>query len=84
MRQNLTEIRGPITIVTGKSRRVTFVEVPNDISAMIDIAKVADLVAFCFSQNFMFCMLLLIPSSMLDSYKNCVCGILFLSCFVFV
>uniref|UniRef100_A0A1I8AT64 Bms1-type G domain-containing protein n=1 Tax=Steinernema glaseri TaxID=37863 RepID=A0A1I8AT64_9BILA len=42
--QNLTQINGPITIVTGKSRRVTFVEVKNDINDMIDIAKVADLV----------------------------------------
>ncbi|VDN05911.1 unnamed protein product, partial [Thelazia callipaeda] len=44
VRQTLTEIRGPITIVTGKTRRVTFVEVNNDLNSMIDIAKVADLV----------------------------------------
>lgn len=35
---------GPITIVTGKARRVTFVEVRNDINHMIDVAKVVDLV----------------------------------------
>uniref|UniRef100_A0A0R3RRL0 Bms1-type G domain-containing protein n=1 Tax=Elaeophora elaphi TaxID=1147741 RepID=A0A0R3RRL0_9BILA len=44
VRHNLTEIRGPITIVTGKTRRVTFVEVNNDLNSMIDIAKVVDLV----------------------------------------
>lgn len=36
---------GPITIVTGKARRVTFVEVRNDINHMIDVAKVVDLVS---------------------------------------
>ncbi|CAG9538438.1 unnamed protein product [Cercopithifilaria johnstoni] len=44
VRHNLTEIRGPITIVTGKTRRVTFVEVSNDLNSMIDIAKIVDLV----------------------------------------
>uniref|UniRef100_A0A0N4U0I0 Bms1-type G domain-containing protein n=1 Tax=Dracunculus medinensis TaxID=318479 RepID=A0A0N4U0I0_DRAME len=44
VRITLTEIRGPITIVTGKTRRVTFTEVCSDISSMIDIAKIADLV----------------------------------------
>ncbi|VDK70447.1 unnamed protein product [Onchocerca ochengi] len=44
VRHTLTEIRGPVTIVTGKTRRVTFVEVSNDLNSMIDIAKVADLV----------------------------------------
>lgn len=40
----IISISGPITIVTGKRRRVTFLEVPNDINAMIDAAKIADLV----------------------------------------
>ncbi|OZC09783.1 hypothetical protein X798_03186 [Onchocerca flexuosa] len=44
VRHTLTEIHGPITVVTGKTRRVTFVEVNNDLNSMIDIAKVADLV----------------------------------------
>ncbi|CAI4225165.1 unnamed protein product [Auanema sp. JU1783] len=38
------ELKGPVTIVTGKERRVQFIEVANDINQMIDIAKVADLV----------------------------------------
>ena len=46
-RQNVGEIRGPITVVSGKKRRVTLVECPNDMSAMIDVAKVADLVRNC-------------------------------------
>lgn len=42
-KQNLPEVRGPITIVSGKQRRLQFVECPNDINSMIDVAKVADL-----------------------------------------
>lgn len=42
-KQNLPEVRGPITVVSGKSRRVQFVECPNDINGMIDAAKIADL-----------------------------------------
>ncbi|KAK8940508.1 hypothetical protein KSP39_PZI009720 [Platanthera zijinensis] len=42
-RQNLLEVRGPITVVSGKQRRVQFVECPNDINGMIDAAKFADL-----------------------------------------
>ncbi|GMT10281.1 hypothetical protein PFISCL1PPCAC_1578, partial [Pristionchus fissidentatus] len=44
VRTNLGDIKGPITIVTGKARRVTFIEVKNDINHMIDVAKVVDLV----------------------------------------
>jgi ribosome biogenesis protein BMS1 len=43
-KQNLKETHGPITVVTGKSRRVTLVECPTDLNAMCDLAKIADLV----------------------------------------
>ncbi|CAI8616694.1 unnamed protein product [Vicia faba] len=42
-KHNLPEVRGPITIVSGKQRRLQFVECPNDINGMIDAAKFADL-----------------------------------------
>ncbi|KAM7279637.1 hypothetical protein ACFE04_006771 [Oxalis oulophora] len=42
-KQNLPEVRGPVTIVSGKQRRLTFVECPNDLNAMIDAVKYADL-----------------------------------------
>ncbi|KAJ4764305.1 P-loop containing nucleoside triphosphate hydrolases superfamily protein [Rhynchospora pubera] len=42
-KHNLPEVRGPITLVSGKHRRVQFVECPNDINGMIDAAKIADL-----------------------------------------
>ncbi|CAG0879328.1 unnamed protein product [Darwinula stevensoni] len=43
-RQRMNQINGPVTVVIGKKRRVTFLECNNDINCMIDIAKVADLV----------------------------------------
>ncbi|PIN24705.1 GTP-binding protein AARP2 involved in 40S ribosome biogenesis [Handroanthus impetiginosus] len=42
-KHNLPEVRGPVTIVSGKQRRLQFVECPNDINGMIDCAKFADL-----------------------------------------
>jgi ribosome biogenesis protein BMS1 len=32
---NLTTVTGPITVVTGKKKRLTFVECPNDTAAMV-------------------------------------------------
>ncbi|URE32774.1 Ribosome biogenesis protein BMS1, partial [Musa troglodytarum] len=42
-KHNLSEVHGPITVVSGKQRRVQFLECPNDINGMIDAAKIADL-----------------------------------------
>ncbi|CAH1999817.1 unnamed protein product [Acanthoscelides obtectus] len=50
----LTDMKGPVTIVTGKKRRVTFIECNNDINSMIDIAKVADLVLLLCDASFGF------------------------------
>ncbi|KAL6450739.1 BMS1 Ribosome biogenesis protein BMS1 [Candida maltosa Xu316] len=49
---SLTEINGPITVVSGKRRRLTFIEVNNDLNSMIDIAKVADLVLLLIDGNY--------------------------------
>ncbi|KAG2495424.1 hypothetical protein HYH03_006371 [Edaphochlamys debaryana] len=43
-RQNLSDVRGPITCVAGKKRRITLVECPSDLCGMMDAAKYADLV----------------------------------------
>jgi len=51
---NLTTVTGPITVVTGKNKRVTFLECPNDTSAMLDCAKIADLVLLCVDAKFGF------------------------------
>ena len=43
-RHVLSEIRGPVTIISGKARRLTFVECMNDINSMMDLGKSADLI----------------------------------------
>ncbi|XP_065182848.1 ribosome biogenesis protein BMS1 homolog [Sycon ciliatum] len=53
-RQNLVDAMGPITVVSGRKRRLTFVECNNDIMSMIDIAKVADLVLLLIDASFGF------------------------------
>jgi ribosome biogenesis protein BMS1 len=42
-RHKINSPTGTITLRSGKSRRLTFIESPNDINGMIDLAKVADL-----------------------------------------
>eukprot|EP00127_Corallochytrium_limacisporum_P007108 Clim_evm27s242 gene=Clim_evmTU27s242 len=41
--RNLTSTDGPITLVAGKKRRITFVECNNELGSMIDLGKVVDL-----------------------------------------
>ncbi|KTF72110.1 hypothetical protein cypCar_00032173 [Cyprinus carpio] len=53
-RQKLSDICGPVTIVSGKKRRLTFIECNNDINSMIDLAKVADLVLMLIDASFGF------------------------------
>lgn len=43
-RHALSEVKGPITVVSGKKRRIQFMEVSNDLNDMVDAAKLADLV----------------------------------------
>ena len=43
-KQTLQDAQGPITVVSGKKRRLTFIECNDDLNSMIDIGKVADLV----------------------------------------
>lgn len=51
----ITEIKGPITVVSGKNRRLTFLECPaDDLNSMIDVAKIADLVLLMIDGNFGF------------------------------
>ncbi|ORY01638.1 DUF663-domain-containing protein [Basidiobolus meristosporus CBS 931.73] len=53
-KHNLNEIKGPITVISGKKRRLTFIECTNDMNAMIDVAKVADLVLLLIDASFGF------------------------------
>ncbi|KAJ8903668.1 hypothetical protein NDN08_004770 [Rhodosorus marinus] len=43
-RRKVGEVLGPMTMVSGKKRRLTFIEVSDDLSSIIDAAKVADLI----------------------------------------
>lgn len=53
-RQNISQISGPITVVSSKNQRLTFMECNNDINSMIDVAKVADLVLLMVDASFGF------------------------------
>ncbi|KAI7850342.1 hypothetical protein BDC45DRAFT_487971 [Circinella umbellata] len=53
-KHNLAEIKGPITVVSGKKRRLTFIECANDMNSMIDVAKIADLVLLLIDASFGF------------------------------
>ncbi|XP_022792558.1 ribosome biogenesis protein BMS1 homolog [Stylophora pistillata] len=53
-RQQLSVVKGPITIVSGKKRRLTFIECNNDINSMIDVSKIADLVLLLIDASFGF------------------------------
>jgi ribosome biogenesis protein BMS1 len=43
-KQTLYDAKGPITVVSGKKRRLTFMECNNELNSMIDLGKIADLV----------------------------------------
>jgi ribosome biogenesis protein BMS1 len=54
-KQAISDPRGPITIVTSKRRRLTFIECPSDsLASSIDIAKVVDIVLLMIDGNFGF------------------------------
>jgi ribosome biogenesis protein BMS1 len=53
-KQNLSQIKGPITVVAGKGKRLTFLECNNDLNSMLDVAKIADLVLLLVDASFGF------------------------------
>lgn len=53
-KQDVKEIKGPVTVVAGKLRRLTFIECPQDMTAMIDAAKYVDLVLLLIDGDFGF------------------------------
>ena len=46
-RHAMAEVKGPITLVSSKKRRIQLIEVSCDLNDMIDVAKFADLVLLC-------------------------------------
>jgi ribosome biogenesis protein BMS1 len=53
-KETLSEPTGPITVVTSKKQRLTFVECPNELEAMVDMAKIADIVLLMIDGNYGF------------------------------
>ncbi|KAK6905781.1 hypothetical protein I203_106612 [Kwoniella mangroviensis CBS 8507] len=53
-KHNLNQPQGPITVVSGKTRRITFIECGNDLNSMIDLGKVVDLVLLMIDGSFGF------------------------------
>ncbi|KAI0593099.1 hypothetical protein F4775DRAFT_579438 [Biscogniauxia sp. FL1348] len=53
-KETMTDPQGPITVITSKKQRLTFLECPNELEAMVDIAKVADIVLLMIDGNFGF------------------------------
>lgn len=54
-KQTLSHPTGPLTVVTSKRRRLTFFECPSDsLAAMIDVAKIADIVLLMIDGNYGF------------------------------
>lgn len=43
-KHKVDEIAGTITLRSNKKQRISIVECPNDLTAMIDLSKIADLV----------------------------------------
>ncbi|RMZ82512.1 hypothetical protein DV737_g1977, partial [Chaetothyriales sp. CBS 132003] len=54
-KQTLSHPTGPLTVVTSKRRRLTFIECPADsLAAMLDVAKIADIVLLLIDGNYGF------------------------------
>jgi ribosome biogenesis protein BMS1 len=53
-KQSLNDVKGPVTVVSGKKRRLTFIECNNDLNSMIDMGKIADLVLLMIDGSFGF------------------------------
>ncbi|KAI5861874.1 DUF663-domain-containing protein [Durotheca rogersii] len=53
-KEAISDPQGPVTVVTSKKQRLTFLECPNELEAMVDIAKVADIVLLMIDGNFGF------------------------------
>lgn len=53
-KQTLNDVKGPVTVVSGKKRRLTFIECNNDLNSMIDVGKIADLVLLMIDGSFGF------------------------------
>ncbi|KAL7796521.1 DUF663 domain-containing protein [Trichoderma ceciliae] len=53
-KETISDPQGPITVVTSKKQRLTFMECPNELEAMVDVAKVADIILLMIDGNYGF------------------------------
>ncbi|CAI5981301.1 unnamed protein product [Closterium sp. NIES-65] len=53
-KHNIPDVKGPITVVSGKKRRLLFIECSSSVHAMLDAAKFADLVLLLIDGSFGF------------------------------
>ncbi|CAK9022339.1 Ribosome biogenesis protein BMS1 homolog (Ribosome assembly protein BMS1 homolog) [Durusdinium trenchii] len=53
-KQRLIAMGGPVTLVSGRHRRLTIIECPQAMSAMLDLAKIADLVLLLIDASYGF------------------------------
>ncbi|KAI1501017.1 hypothetical protein F5X99DRAFT_384167 [Biscogniauxia marginata] len=53
-KETISDPQGPITVITSKKQRLTFLECPNELESMVDVAKVADIVLIMIDGNFGF------------------------------
>ncbi|KAI1339492.1 hypothetical protein F5Y15DRAFT_382705 [Xylariaceae sp. FL0016] len=53
-KESLSQPQGPITVITSRKQRLTFLECPNQLEAMVDVAKVADIVLLMIDGNYGF------------------------------
>ncbi|GAP93252.2 putative ribosome biogenesis protein bms1 protein [Rosellinia necatrix] len=53
-KETISDPTGPVTVVTSRKQRLTFVECPAKLTAMVDIAKIADVVILLIDGNFGF------------------------------
>lgn len=42
-KQKVTDVKGTVTLRTNRNQRITFLECPTNMQAMVDVAKIADL-----------------------------------------
>jgi len=67
-KQTLSDVKGPVTVVSGKKRRLTFIECNNDLNSMIDVGKIADLVLLMIDGSFGFEMVCMRLSPCMDVF----------------
>ncbi|KAF9870091.1 AARP2CN domain-containing protein [Colletotrichum karsti] len=69
-KESISDPQGPVTVVTSKKQRLTFIECPNDLEGMVDICKVADLVINLLDANYGFEMETMEFLTHLDLFKK--------------